>query len=55
MSQTGTKTARTVNRYLDNLVAAGWLSIERPANGTLVFIPAVPESCVCDCPDSERW
>jgi hypothetical protein len=42
MSQTGTKTARTVNRYLDNLVAAGWLSIERPADGTLVFTPRGP-------------
>lgn len=55
MSRTGTKTARTVNKYLDNLVAAGWLSIERPADGTLVFTPAVPESCVRDCPDDERW
>jgi len=55
MSRTGTKTARTVNKYLDNLVAAGWLSIQRPAEGTLVFTPAVPESCVCDCPDGERW
>ncbi len=55
MSQTSTKTARTVNKYLDNLVAAGWLSIERTANGTLVFTPAVPGICVCDCPGDERW
>jgi hypothetical protein len=55
MSRTGTKTARSVNRYLDNLVAAGWLSIQRPADGTLVFTPAVPESCVCDCLEGERW
>jgi hypothetical protein len=55
MSRTGTKAARTVNRYLDNLVAAGWLSIQRPTDGTLVFLPAVPEYCVCDCPDGERW
>ena len=54
-SHTGIKTARTVNKHLDALVAAGWLSIKRPADGTLVFIPAVPENCVCDCPDDERW
>jgi hypothetical protein len=34
--------------------AAGWLSIQRLADGTLVFTPAVPGSCVCDCPDGER-
>ena len=55
ISQTGTKTARTVNRYLDNLAAAGWLSIQRPADGTLVFTPGVPKSCVCDCSDGGRW
>ena len=55
MSHTGIKTARTVNKHLDALVAAGWLSIKRPADGTLVFTPAIPENCVCDCPDDERW
>jgi hypothetical protein len=54
MSQTGIKTARTVNKHLDARVAAGWLSIEPPRDGTLVFTPAVPVTCVCDCPDDER-
>jgi hypothetical protein len=54
MSRSGIKTARTVNRCLNNLVAAGWLTIERSAAGMLVFTPVVPESCVCDCPDDER-
>ena len=29
-SRTGIKTARTVVRYLDNLVAAGWLGSQQP-------------------------
>jgi hypothetical protein len=55
MRRTHIKTARTVNRHLDALVVAGWLSIERPKDGTLVFTPSVPETCVCDCPEGERW
>jgi hypothetical protein len=54
MSYTGIKTARSVNKHLDGLVAAGWLSIQRRADDTLVVTPAVPETCVCDCPDGER-
>jgi hypothetical protein len=50
MSRTGTKTARTVNRYLDNLVAAGWLSVQRPANGTLVFTPATRKAAYATVP-----
>jgi hypothetical protein len=53
MSHTGIKTARTVNKHLDALVAAGWLRIDRPKDGTLVVTPAVPETCVCDCQDDE--
>jgi hypothetical protein len=45
----------TVNKHLDALVAAGWLSIDQPKDGTLVVTPAVPGTCVCDCPDGERW
>ena len=48
MRQTSIKTARTVNKYLDNLVTAGWLSIQRPADGTLVITPS--GSCICNCP-----
>jgi hypothetical protein len=55
MRRTHVKTARTVNTYLDALVAAGWLTVERPKDGTLIVTPAVPETCVCDCPDDERW
>jgi hypothetical protein len=55
MDRTGIKTARTVNKRLDALAATGWLSIERPSNGTLVITPMVPETCVCDCPDDEPW
>jgi hypothetical protein len=49
MDRTGIKTARTVNKRLDALAATGWLSIERPSNGTLAITPMVPETCVCDC------
>jgi len=55
MDRTGIKTARTVNKRLDALAVAGWLSIERPSNGTFVITPMVPETCVCDCPDDEPW
>jgi hypothetical protein len=55
MDRTGIKTARTVNKHLDALVAAGWLSIERPSNGTLEITPMVPEASVCDCLDDEPW
>jgi len=44
MRRTHIKTVRTVNKHLDALAAAGWLSIERPKDGTLVFTPAVPEA-----------
>jgi hypothetical protein len=55
MSHTGIKTARTVNKHLDAMVAAGWLSIDRPKDGTFVIIPSIPETCVCNCPADERW